>query len=230
MAVVKPIDILTSLRGNALQPKGCIPRGRYKVQVTKSPKFGWGVVGTNAENGRFSGPGVCLFGKLALPLHTQIFTAMNILLVVILLLVGVALLVAELFLIPGFGVAGIAGLAAVAGGVFCAYWYIGPLAGHIALCASVMLCAVAVYIFLRSRALDKMALRKNIDGRVDLLAASGLQAGDKGVTLSRLAPMGKVRIGSTEAEAKSAEAFIGENTPVEVVRLEGNTVVVKTIS
>ncbi len=40
MAVVKPIDILTSLRGNALQPKGCIPRGWYKVQVTKSPKFG----------------------------------------------------------------------------------------------------------------------------------------------------------------------------------------------
>ena len=26
--------------GNALQPKGCIPRGWYKVQVTKSPKFG----------------------------------------------------------------------------------------------------------------------------------------------------------------------------------------------
>ncbi len=154
---------------------------------------------------------------------------MNTLLVIILILVGVALLVTELFLIPGFGLPGIAGLISIGGGVFCAYYYSGTLAGHITLAASVVLCAVAIYVFLRSKTLDKMALQENIDSKVDLIEGTNIKAGDRGVTISRLAPMGKVRLGDSDIEAKSYEGFIDQKTEVEVVAIEGNTIIVKPV-
>ena len=96
---------------------------------------------------------------------------MNILLVILLILFGVGLLVAELFLIPGFGIAGVFGFLSLAGSVGLAYWKLPPTypwAGHITLAACVVLTAVAVYAFLRSRSLEKMSLDTTIDSKVDM--------------------------------------------------------------
>lgn len=92
----------------------------------------------------------------------------NILLVILLALVGVGLLLLELFLLPGFGFAGISGFASLIGSVVVAYIKISAMAGHITLAACVVLSALAVYGFLRSHALEKMALDTTIDGAVDL--------------------------------------------------------------
>jgi membrane-bound ClpP family serine protease len=51
--------------------------------------------------------------------------------------------------------------------------------------------------------------------------------GDIVKTCSRLAPMGKVRIGSTEVEAKSMGEFIDPEKPVSIEKIEGNIVLVK---
>lgn len=154
---------------------------------------------------------------------------MQILLVIILVVVGVALLVVELFLIPGIGAAGIAGLLSAAAGVAYAYWKISASAGHIALGAALLLCAVAIYVFLKTRTLDKMALKKNIDDKVDLLSDLDIQKGTQCMTVSRLAPIGKVRIHDRDVEAKSLEDFIDQDVLVEVVSVEGNKVNVKPV-
>ena len=64
-------------------------------------------------------------------------------LVVLLVLAGVALLLTE-------------------------WLWIGATAGYITLGACVLLSALAVWGFLRSRALDKMALDTKVDGHVEL--------------------------------------------------------------
>lgn len=152
---------------------------------------------------------------------------MDILLVVILGICGVALLLVEIFLIPGIGFAGIAGLGSMVAAVVCAYHYIGAFAGHITLAAMLVLAAVAAWLFLRSRMLERMALQTEISSKVDLVPLQGIEKGTRGITVSRLAPMGKVHIGEQDYEAKSVDAFIDPNTEVEVVRVEGNTVIVK---
>ena len=152
---------------------------------------------------------------------------MDIVLVSILALCGVALFVVEIFLIPGIGFAVIAGVLCMAASVFCAYYYIGALAGHITLAALLLLSAVAVWLFLRSRMLDKMALKTDINSKVDLLTSLDIKVGDKGVTTSRLAPMGRASIEGKEVEAKSMGAFIDPGEDVEVLRVEGNTVIVR---
>ncbi len=93
---------------------------------------------------------------------------MNIFLVVLLVLAGVALLLAEMFLIPGFGVAGVSGFGCLIGAVVLAWMWIGATAGYITLGACVVLSGLAIWGFLRSKALDKMALDTKVEGHVEL--------------------------------------------------------------
>ena len=93
---------------------------------------------------------------------------MNIFLVVLLVLAGVALLVVEMFLLPGFGIAGISGFACLAGAVVVAYLWISSMAGYITLGACILLSALAIWGFVRSKAIDKMALDSTIDSHVEL--------------------------------------------------------------
>ena len=93
---------------------------------------------------------------------------MNTILVVLLVLAGVALLLMEMFLLPGFGIAGVSGFACLVGAVVVAWMMIGRLAGYITLAACVLLSGLAVWGFLRSNALDKMALDTKIDSHVEL--------------------------------------------------------------
>ena len=93
---------------------------------------------------------------------------MNVFLVVLLVLAGVALLLLEMFLLPGFGIAGIGGFGCLIGAVVLAWLRIGSIAGYITLGACLLLSALAIWGFLRSHALDKMALDSKIDGHVEL--------------------------------------------------------------
>lgn len=88
--------------------------------------------------------------------------------VVILIVAGVILLLLELFLLPGFGIAGVAGFLSLAGAVAAAYLRIGVTAGHITLAAAIVAAALAVYGFIRSHALQKMALDTSIESKVEL--------------------------------------------------------------
>ncbi len=95
---------------------------------------------------------------------------MDILLVILLAFVGIVLLLLEMFLLPGFGIAGISGFAALVGAVVVAYIKISAIAGHIALVSCIVLAGLAIYGFVRSRALEKMSLDTTIDSKVDLAA------------------------------------------------------------
>ena len=92
-------------------------------------------------------------------------------LTIILVLFGIGLLLAEMFLLPGFGIAGIFGLASLVAAVVIAYLKLAVLwawAGHVTLAACVVLCAIAIWVFIKSKAMNKMALETKIEGGVDM--------------------------------------------------------------
>ena len=93
---------------------------------------------------------------------------MNIFLFVLLVLAGVALLLAEMFLLPGFGIAGVGGFGCLIAAVVIAYLCIGRCAGYITLGSCLLLSGLAIWGFLRSHAIDKMALDTKVDGHVSL--------------------------------------------------------------
>lgn len=153
---------------------------------------------------------------------------MNVFVIVSLMLVAVVLMLLELFLIPGFGIAGVASFCSFVGAVVWAYLYVSPLAGHVVLLLTLLLMGCSIYVFLRGKALEKMSLKTNISDKVDLLSGLQVNVGDKVVTASRLAPMGKVLVDGKEVEARSA-SFVEPDTQVEVIRVEGNVLVVKPV-
>lgn len=140
--------------------------------------------------------------------------------------VAIALILLEIFLLPGITIAGAGGLLFAIGGLVYAYT-ISVTAGTIVLAASVIIFAVAFFWLLRSKSFNSVALHTEVDSRLVSSRELGIKAGDNGVTLSRLAPIGKARIGNITVEAKSMGEFIDEDVPVTVVRVEGYNVVVK---
>lgn len=151
---------------------------------------------------------------------------MEITIVVILLLVGIALFLLELFLIPGISIAGIAGTLFVGAAVYYAYAYIGNTAGNLTLGGSVLLLAIAIWIFVRSKALDRLALKAEIKGKNDPLENIKIQIGDIGITQSRLAPMGKVKVNGHIVEAKTNDDFIDPGVDVVVLQVFNTNILV----
>ena len=149
--------------------------------------------------------------------------------VITLILVGLVLIFAEILLIPGVGVAGILGLLSMGGSCFYAFYEFGNTTGAIITAVNVVLVvALAVWI-LRAKTWKRMALETNIDSKAVSSEASVLAVGDRGRTLTRLAPMGSARFGDYVIEVKALEGMLDPNVDVEVVRIEDNKIYVKPL-
>jgi membrane-bound ClpP family serine protease len=152
---------------------------------------------------------------------------MEIAIVLVLLLAGITFLLIELFLIPGLSLAGIASLLLTGSSVYYAYAKIGSTAGHLTLLGGVVLSGVAVWIFLKSKTLEKMSLKAKIDGKNDPLANVKVNIGDTGTTISRLAPMGKVKVNGFVIEAKTNDDFVDEGSQIRVIEVLNTNVLVE---
>ncbi len=144
-----------------------------------------------------------------------------------LLFMGVILFLIEIFLIPGISVAGVGGLIATISAIVYAYLKMGLWAGHFTLITAVLMVAVALFITLRTNAIDRMSLKSEINSKVNSIQEFNISVGDEGVTVSRLAPMGKVEVNGNIVEAKSEDGLIEEEQPVEVVKVLPGNIVVK---
>lgn len=151
---------------------------------------------------------------------------MEVTIVVILLLAGIIFILLEMFLIPGISLSGIAGTLFIGAAIIYAYTQISSTAGHMTLLGSVILLAITVWIFLRSRALERMSLKTNITGKNDPMEKMEIQIGDQGITTSRLAPMGKVKINGHVVEAKTNGDFIDQGVKIIVIQVYSTNVLV----
>lgn len=150
--------------------------------------------------------------------------------IIILAAVGLVLLLAEIFLFPGVGVAGILGVLALGGASYYAFFEFGPLVGAIFTTVFVTLLVAAIVYSLRAKTWKKLALKTNIDSKVQMFDESKLAVGDAGKTLTRLAPVGMARINDMNYEVKSLEGIISPGVDIEVVMLEDNKIYVKQIT
>ena len=92
---------------------------------------------------------------------------MEIAIVIILLVLGIVFLLLEIFLFPGISVAGIAGALFTGASVWYAYTHIGATAGHITLGGGTVLLGIAIWLFIKSKALERMSLKTNVTGKVE---------------------------------------------------------------
>ncbi len=153
------------------------------------------------------------------------------LLIIALILFGVLFLVAELVFLPGVSVGGILSLICFGSSIYMAFHELGTEAGITATLVCLVLAAAATVLSLRSKTWQRFSLRQKIaSSSMPAPAEENIRPGDRGVTLSRLAPAGKIEIQGRIYEARSLDSYVDPRTPVEVVGFENFTIIVKTVT
>lgn len=159
--------------------------------------------------------------------------------------IGVVLLAVEIFVIPGFGVAGVSGIVLIITGLTLSLVdnvafefearHIRALLGAILLVTFSMFISILGSIYMTKKLLagnsflGHLALKdvENTDEGyvgVDMYAKSLI--GKTGFAMSVLRPSGKVIIENQIFDAKSEDGFIDKDTKVEVIRFEAGQVYV----
>ena len=149
--------------------------------------------------------------------------------IITLILVGLVLIFAEILLVPGVGIAGILGLLAIGGSCYYAFVEMGTVAGAVVTGINALLVAALTIWVLRAKTWKKLTLETNIESKAVSSEASVLSVGDRGKTLTRLAPMGTVRFGENAVEVKALEGMIDPGVEVEVVLIEDNKIYVELL-
>jgi membrane-bound serine protease (ClpP class) len=152
---------------------------------------------------------------------------------------GLALLAVEIVVLPGFGVAGVGGLVALAAGL--ALTLIGggataaDIVGAFGRVAISLLLALAGGLALL-RVLPRLPFGRRLVLDAEMGADQGytsppendrLQLGRAGIALSPLRPAGVADIGGSRVDVVSDGAFVDAGAAIEVTRVDGNRVVVR---
>ena len=153
-------------------------------------------------------------------------------------IVGVALLLVELFVIPGFGIAGIGGIVLMLGSVFFvfqnAYKLETALFGlSFAIILAFVLAIALSYVLPKTRTWNHLVLSAAMDSGSGFHSAPREDfqgyVGKTGVALTPLRPAGTVRVDDTRLDVVTVGDFIVRDTPVKITGVEGSKIFVEAI-
>lgn len=155
---------------------------------------------------------------------------MSILAIIIIIVLGILLFIVEFLLIPGVTIAGIGGAILMGVAVYMSYKTHGNTVGNYTLIATLIL-TIGMFVYaLRAKTWNRLMLKKDIDGKVEVgLENETVKVGDRGESITRMAPVGKVLINGLVVEGKSQRGFLDPHTPVEVIKVLNTQVIIKPI-
>lgn len=157
---------------------------------------------------------------------------------IIVFVIGLLLIAIEIFVIPGFGIAGISGIVLVVAGLTLSllenvdFNFDGVETGGVGKALMTVILGVgfgfALVLYLSSRIGSKGIFRnialntnlENSEGYVSVELKLKELIGQEGIAQSDLRPSGKIKINGQLFDAVSEGDFIGASTPVRVIRFE----------
>jgi membrane-bound ClpP family serine protease len=148
--------------------------------------------------------------------------------IVLLLIFAILFLMAELVLFPGVSVAALLSVVCYGSAIYMGFDH-STTVGVVIVVVAILSAVVTTILSLRAKTWQRFALKQEIESKSTEAPEMVLQVGDRGVTLSRLSPMGKVEIEGKVYEAKSVDAYVDQRSEVEVVGFENFTVRVKCV-
>lgn len=150
------------------------------------------------------------------------------LVVLSLILAGIVFLLLEIMVVPGATVVGLFGVVLVIAGVVVSFNQYGTEVGIITILGTLVVSLISIGIALRSNTWKKAMHSSALEGRVNVVEADMVIKGDEGISITRLNPMGKALIKEEYYEVTSKDNLIAENTPIMVVKVDGNKIIVKS--
>ncbi len=152
---------------------------------------------------------------------------MEMLTIIVLILLGLLFLMVELLLIPGASIGGIISLGCYGWASYLAFTKHSMVVGGVVVAIIIVISVIAITLSLRAKTWQRLSLNDKIESRVSSSGSSQLLIGSPAMTLSRLAPMGKISLNGITYEAKSRGEYIDNGCDVEVIGYEDSTIIVK---
>jgi len=152
---------------------------------------------------------------------------MDITIIAGIILLGVLIVMVEIFFLPGTTLFGIVGGIILVGGIYLGFSEHGAKTGSIILGITTLVSIILLYAGFKTYSSGKMALKDVIDSKASSLEHGLAEVGDDGLTVSYLRPNGKALIKGNKVEVYSQGEYIEANQPVKVVKIAENKIFVK---
>ena len=156
--------------------------------------------------------------------------------ILICFLIGIGLMVLEAFM-PGFGLPGISGIILEVVAVALTWMNHGPVAALGMTLIVLSILAIAISMSLRSAANGKLSRSKLVlndteSNEAGYRSTEDLEVflGKEGVTTTVLRPTGMAEFDGVRLNVVSEGEFIQSGTRVQIVRVEGSRILVRTIA
>jgi len=153
---------------------------------------------------------------------------------IILFVIGLLLLLVEIFFIPGFGLAGIGGIAAILASIFLTFGNITQATYSILIALGLSIAGFFLLIrFIPStRAWKKFILftkqEKELGYTVGTKDLKRL-TGKEGIAITPLRPSGIVEVNGKKLNALTRGEYVDSNTKIKIISIEGNKIVVEAV-
>lgn len=154
----------------------------------------------------------------------------DVVMIAVLILIGLALIIAEIIFVPGTTFVGILGLLATGYGIYLTFTKYGSEAGTWVTVGSAVLFGISLYFSFKKGAWDKLSLKDTMQGRVNEGLTSKLQVGQEGITRSAVRPIGKAEFDEVEYEVRSMGNYIDSGTAVRIIKIVNNNIFVEPIN
>jgi len=148
---------------------------------------------------------------------------------IFLIAIGFAVLLVELFFLPGTSVFGAIGLLIMIIGIGLTYSNHGASTGHATLVISLAVSLVATIVAFRRFENSDLGLKTELDGRVNELKDLKIDVLDRGVAFGDIKPHGRARIDGQLYNVDSLGEFIEDKRPVEIVKITDQKIFVRPI-
>ncbi|MES2389331.1 MAG: NfeD family protein [Bacteroidota bacterium] len=151
---------------------------------------------------------------------------MDILAALLLAVIGLTLLLAELFFVPGTTVVGLLGFAFATVGVWFGFQFFGPFFGTLYAFAVLTIGLVMTWVASRKLENSQFALKNKLSGSVETPDLSPLRPGDSGIALSALRPSGNAEFGGSVYQVWSYGKLVEEGKRISILKIEGTRIIV----
>lgn len=207
--------------------------------------IGIGALYVEIKSPGFGVPGIIGITCLAIVFLNQYLVGLATYTEFLILIAGIFLMAAEVFVIPGFGIAGFSGIVLIAAGLILSLqgftipdpakpWEMSLMIGNAALVLGAYLVAlISGLLFIRfvlpalSGSGRGPVLTTTLnEAHADAKQTATVAAGDSGVAVSFLRPSGKADINGERIDVTTYNEFIEKGCPLVVAEVIGNRVIV----
>ncbi|MCO5386175.1 MULTISPECIES: NfeD family protein [Desulfosporosinus] len=152
--------------------------------------------------------------------------------IITLILIGIALLAVEVFVIPGFGVSGILGMASLITGIFLVTDSL--LEGLMFTVGALTVLGIIIYLSFRLPRTRRLWKRFSLstrqtakEGYVAPKPQYEMYLGQVGISLTQLRPAGTGSFDGVKLDVVTEGGFIGLGTAIKIIGVEGTRIIVR---